>query len=725
MKTSFRRLLLVGFSIVSVVFAGLGISIASAEGDRSYRVSKRKGSTDTDSVVAAQSAPAAAFTRGNVVIYRVGDGTAVLGSAATAVFLDEYTPAGTLVQSIPVPTTTNGANRRLTASGTATSEGFITRSTNGNYLVFTGYDAAPATASVTSSTSAAVNRVIGRVNSAGIIDTSTALTDAISGGNPRGVASTNGAEFWLSGTSSGGGIRYATLGATTSTSLSTSPTNIRGVGIQESQLYITSGSAGTRIAAVGTGTPTTAGQTITNIPGSTTTGSPYGFYFANLTAAVPGVDTLYLTDDAANTVSKYSLTSGSWTLNNSVTITGVRGLTGTAGPFSVTLYATSATNLFTFTDTTGYNANMTATPSSIATAPTNTAFRGVALAPESSDAMVDLSGDGHTDYVIGRPTAGGLSESALTDRRDYFQRSRRERLRAKAFGGESLAPSSSPLQWYGLNNPGPGINAAEFGDFTTDEPLTADFDGDGKDDITVWRDAGPGQQAYFYSINSSDFTLRVEPFGTANDNPYPTADYDGDNIDDPAVYRCPDTPGQCYFYYLGTLNNPNRYFTFIPFGNGQVGDYLPYPGDFDGDGRHDFAIQAPSPFDPSLGVFYIAINGTFEFYGRQWGRLNDRLVPGDFDGDGRSDITVTRVTGGALWWYVLESDEGTQFVQWGSDLDFETPGDYNGDGRDDFAVYRWNSTDATFWIQPSNGAANYAVPWGGPDDYPISYFFVQ
>src|SRR6476646_382680 len=37
----------------------------------------------------------AAFTPGDLVVYRVGDGSASLTGIATAVFLDEYTPAGT------------------------------------------------------------------------------------------------------------------------------------------------------------------------------------------------------------------------------------------------------------------------------------------------------------------------------------------------------------------------------------------------------------------------------------------------------------------------------------------------------------------------------------------------------------------------------------------------------------------------------------------------------
>src|SRR5205085_8054048 len=92
---------------------------------------------------------AAPFTAGNIVIYRVGDGGATLGSTGTAVFLDEYTPAGVLVQSVAMPTA--GSSGRLVASGTATTEGFLTRSEDGRYLVVPGYDAALG-ATVTTST---------------------------------------------------------------------------------------------------------------------------------------------------------------------------------------------------------------------------------------------------------------------------------------------------------------------------------------------------------------------------------------------------------------------------------------------------------------------------------------------------------------------------------------------------------------------------------------------
>src|SRR6266481_1579414 len=69
-----------------------------------------------------------AFTPGDIVVYRIGTLFSSLGTSAAPVFIDEYAPDGTPVQSIPMPTAVSGNQRRLTASGTGTSEGLITRS---------------------------------------------------------------------------------------------------------------------------------------------------------------------------------------------------------------------------------------------------------------------------------------------------------------------------------------------------------------------------------------------------------------------------------------------------------------------------------------------------------------------------------------------------------------------------------------------------------------------
>ncbi|MBO2012244.1 IPT/TIG domain-containing protein [Hymenobacter negativus] len=333
---------------------------------------------------------ASPFTPGNIVVARVGDGTAPLSGAATAVFLDEYTPSGTLVQTIDMPTSVGSVNRILTASGNATSELGLTRSVDGRYLVLTGYSAAPGTTGVITSLATDVARVIGRVAADGTFNTSTSVGDTFSGVSIRAAATVDGTSFYTVGGNSG--VQYQAFGSVTSTPLDTAPTDIRGINIADGNLYISTAVSPYRgLSQVGTGLPTTGNQTVTALPGfpATTPGaSPYSFYFADLSPTVPGVDVVYVSDDrsTAGGIQKWSLASGTWVLNGLIAGTPtstIRGLNGSTTGTSVSLAATSVGSLFFMTDNSGYNTapSLTALPTAIATAGTNTAFRGIAFAP--------------------------------------------------------------------------------------------------------------------------------------------------------------------------------------------------------------------------------------------------------------------------------------------------------------------------------------------------------
>lgn len=377
-------------------------------------------------VLAAPLAAAQDFTAGNLVVYRVGSGApATLVNTGNPVFLDEYSPTGTLVRSVALPTTAADAQRQCIASGTASSEGMLTRSSDGQFLIATCYARDPGgSGSISGTTSVAVPRVVARVGVDASVDTSTALTDMASGNNIRSGAAVDGNGFWVSGGT--GGVRYATLGATTSTSISTTIANLRNLAIFDGQLYVSTGSGTTRMATVGTGTPTSTDQTITALPGisSTNSASPYAYAFFDLDAGVPGVDTLYVADDNAASLSpaitKFSLVGGSWVSNGSVgaAADSYRGLIGSASGGTVTLFATrrggtaaaGGGELVSISDASGYNGAFTGTPTLLATAATNTAFRGVALAPVSA-APTPPSGTG-----IATPATlpnDGTSTSAL------------------------------------------------------------------------------------------------------------------------------------------------------------------------------------------------------------------------------------------------------------------------------------------------------------------------
>ena len=106
-----------------------------------------------------------------------------------------------------------------------------------------------------------------------------------------------------------------------------------------------------------------------------------------------------------------------------------------------------------------------------------------------------------------------------------------------------------------------------------DKPVTGDYDGDGKWDLSVFRGG------IWYRTNSSDGSFYGEVFGIDTDLPVP-ADYDGDGRDDIAVFRPSD--GNWYFHYSGSGQYGGTHW-------GQSGD-VPVPGDYDADGRDDIAV---------------------------------------------------------------------------------------------------------------------------------------
>jgi Secretion system C-terminal sorting domain len=329
------------------------------------------------------------FTPGNVAVVRVGNGSAALTTAATAEFVDEYTLSGTRVQSIALPTTENGSIRAFTNSGTATSDN-LTRTADGRYLLLPGYNAVPGTAGIVTTAVATNNRLVARVAADGSVDTDTRITDAFSASNIRSAVSTDGSMLYVSGGNSG--IRYLPFGNTgTTTALSSSAiVNFRILGIAGGNLYASSAAnANYGLNQIGTGLPTTAGAAVTVLPGFPTTSgpSPYGFYFADMSSTVTGMDVVYVTDDnTTGGIQKWSLVGGTWTLNGTIggsTTALLRGLTGFMTGTSVQLVASGGGGLYKVTDNAGYNVAPTTTtlPAPFVVPAANTSFRGVAPTP--------------------------------------------------------------------------------------------------------------------------------------------------------------------------------------------------------------------------------------------------------------------------------------------------------------------------------------------------------
>jgi hypothetical protein len=370
---------------------------------RSKRLTRRAVviSLAAAAAVPAMALPAAAasgFTSGDLVVYRVGTGTAVTSGTSAAVTLDEYVPAvqnqAAPAFSLAMPTTTGTGltPNPLSASINATSEGGLTLSTDGTTLLVPGYDAAPGVGAIASTTAANDPREVAEVNAAGNIDTTTTFgTTAFSGNNIRSVASVNGSGIWAGGAggteATSGGVWYASYGANTSAMLIGG--NYRWVNIFNQQLYASSGSATAPavigVNAVGSGLPTTAGQTITNLSGvdSSSAGTPYAYLL--LSEGGNGIDTAYVADNTVG-IEKYSLISGIWTAEGSIALAGISGLTGAVSGSTVTLYATDPTTLVQVSDPVG-TGTLSGTPITLATAAANESFRGVAFAPSTPPAQ--------------------------------------------------------------------------------------------------------------------------------------------------------------------------------------------------------------------------------------------------------------------------------------------------------------------------------------------------
>ena len=358
------------------------------------------------------SSEAAPITPGNLVIYRAaGSGTNALTGLGNDVFLDEYTTAGSLVQSIAMPAT--GTGTKLVTAGISTAEGAMSISPDGTWIGFSGYNSTiPAATSITAATSTAVPRVAGLFNTTTGSYSLTVTGTWFSAISPRGVATTDGNKIWAVGGNSG--VVYGTVDSsspfvasgTTATTASIG-TNLRVLGIFGNELYQSTGSGTLPTVGQLAGSPLvnglpTASTFLPNIPrqGGSPTTSRYGFTFLDTNPAVPGIDTMYTVDDSASSggLWKYTLdTSGTWNPSGSITaLTGaLRGLTGGVNGSDVQLYMTGSGNtLWKYTDTAAATSTLSGTLSAFTSiavsSASNMAFRGLALVPVPEPGMTGL-----------------------------------------------------------------------------------------------------------------------------------------------------------------------------------------------------------------------------------------------------------------------------------------------------------------------------------------------
>ncbi|HEX8248894.1 MAG TPA: M36 family metallopeptidase [Pyrinomonadaceae bacterium] len=224
----------------------------------------------------------------------------------------------------------------------------------------------------------------------------------------------------------------------------------------------------------------------------------------------------------------------------------------------------------------------------------------------------------------------------------------------------------------------------------------ADFDGDGKTDLSVFR---PSEGNWYMQRSTAGFS--AVQFGASGDTIVP-ADYDGDGKQDIAVFR-----NGTWF----RLNSSNGAFSAPSFG--QSGD-IPQAADFDGDGKADLTV-----WRPTTGDWYRINSSNGAFDKQHFGTNGDKPVVGDYDGDNKADVAVFRPSNAT--WYRLNSNGGGLVVaQFGLSTDLVVPADYNGDNRDDLAVFR--PSNGTWYIARATGipSQNFdTIQFGANGDVPV------
>jgi hypothetical protein len=306
----------------------------------------------------------------------VGDGVESLGSHGNSVFIDQFTTNGAFLGSVAVPANNTNA---IIVSGSASSEGVLTRSPDGRLLVLAGYHLALSNSSVSlpGSSAADAPRALGALDVAGTFTLVGLTTNQFDKNNIRSGTTDGRGHYWGAGANSG--TYY--FGNGTPATVQASVTSTRVLQIFGNDLYFSTSSGTPGIWKI-SGTPIANTTLPQPFLASGIGTSPFAFAFN------PEFTIAYVADDTLaglGGVQRWDRTNGTWALSYvfvELANAGARGLAVDFSRIRPVLYVTTAeaasNRLVSLTDSGPGSAIST-----LATAKANEFFRGVAFTPDA------------------------------------------------------------------------------------------------------------------------------------------------------------------------------------------------------------------------------------------------------------------------------------------------------------------------------------------------------
>ena len=199
-------------------------------------------------------------------------------------------------------------------------------------------------------------------------------------------------------------------------------------------------------------------------------------------------------------------------------------------------------------------------------------------------------------------------------------------------------------------------------------------------------------------------------FGQPGDIPI-VGDWNGDGKDDLGVFRNVNGVGEFILDTNedGVLDAGDTTFIF------GLGTDKPIVGDWNGDGKDEVGVFRGNA--NGVGVFSLDTNGDHQFdAGDQvftFGLATDKIVIGDWNNSGTDKVGVYRDNGAGVGLFSLDTTGDHQFdanssvFTFGLATDTVVIGDWNGDGRDKVGVVRNDGNDLAIWSLDFNGTLQF------------------